>query len=338
MNENVNELELIEIFQLLWSKKRFISIFTGIITIIAIIYSLLATPLYKSHITIYPIGEDAGNSSMGQLQGLASTFGINMGSANFTPFYIPDIVNSRRLKKQIINNMWETEVFDNPVNLITYWEIDDTTGFSIIKIITGLFKSNEQSDPYYKYQEKAIKQLSEQLSVSIDDESGLITISLFMQEPQLSADIVNFVAEKVKLYISNIVLIQSSENRQFIENRMAVAKDELSNSEVKLTDFRKEHPLALDTPDLQLQRGRLMRDIEVNQEVFITLRQQYELAKINELKETPVINVLDKGEPPSLRTTPKRKVIVISMFMLSILFSFVIISFKEYLQNVKNRK
>jgi len=329
MNENVNELELIEIFQLLWSKKRFISIFTGIITIIAIIYSLLATPLYKSHITIYPIGEDAGNSSMGQLQGLASTFGINMGSANFTPFYIPDIVNSRRLKKQIINNMWETEVFDNPVNLITYWEIDDTTGFSIIKIITGLFKSNEQSDPYYKYQEKAIKQLSEQLSVSIDDESGLITISLLMEEPQLSADIVNFVAEEVKLYISDEMFIQSSENRQFIESRVAVAKEELSNSEVKLTDFRKEHPLALDTPDLQLQRGRFMRDIEVNQEVFITLRQQYELAKIEELKEAPIINILDEGEAAMEKSKPRRKLIVVSFFIIGIIVSILIAVGKE---------
>jgi uncharacterized protein involved in exopolysaccharide biosynthesis len=336
LNEHENEIDLLEIFQLIWSKKRFISIFTGIVTIIAIIYSLLATPYYKSHITIYPMGEDAGNSSLGQLQGLASTFGINMGSANSTPFYIPDIVNSRRLKKQIINNKWETEVFDNPVNLITYWEIDDTTGFSIKKIITGLFKSNEQSDPYYKYQEKAIEQLSEQLSVSIDDESGLITISLLMEEPQLSADIVNFVAEKVKHYISKEVFIQSSENRQFIENRMAEAKEELSNSEVKLTDFRKEHPLALDTPDLQLQRGRFMRDIEVNQEVFITLRQQYELAKIEELKEAPIINILDEGEAAVEKTKPRRTLIVIISTILGITLSltFVFINFIFNKQNI----
>jgi len=129
----------------------------------------------------------------------------------------------------------------------------------------------------------------------------------------------------VKLYISDEMFIQSSENRQFIESRMTDAKEELSNSEVKLTDFRKEHPFALDTPDLQLQRGRFMRDIEVNQEVFITLRQQYELAKIEELKETPVINILDEGEPAIEKAKPQRVFIVFISMLGAVLLSFFVL-------------
>ena len=71
---------------------------------------------------------------------------------------------------------------------------------------------------------------------------------------------------------------------------MNLAKEELNDSEEKLTVFRKKNPLVLDTPDLQLQRARLLRSLDVNQQVFITLREQFEIAKIEASKERLFIN------------------------------------------------
>ena len=45
--------------------------------------------------------------------------------------------------------------------------------------------------------------------------------------------------------------------------------------------------------------------MEVNQQVYITLRNQYEVARITELKEVPVINVLDQGEAASEKSKPR---------------------------------
>ena len=98
------------------------------------------------------------------------------------------------------------------------------------------------------------------------------------------------------------------------------AKKELALSEEELTEFRKQHPIALDTPDLQLARGRLIRNIEENQAVYITLRQQYEMAKIEEAKENLLINILDTAEPAVKKAKPKRTLIVI----LSLLGGFII--------------
>ena len=48
------------------------------------------------------------------------------------------------------------------------------------------------------------------------------------------------------------------------------SKLDLTKNEEDLTKFRKIDPLALDTPDFQLQRDRLIRDFETNQEVYLT--------------------------------------------------------------------
>ena len=76
---------------------------------------------------------------------------------------------------------------------------------------------------------------------------------------------------------------------------MLSAKSDLSDSELKLTNFKK-YPLALGNPDLQLQQGRLTREIEENQAVYITLRQQYEIAKIEAEEDKLFINILDTGD------------------------------------------
>ena len=99
------------------------------------------------------------------------------------------------------------------------------------------------------------------------------------------------------------------------------AKEELALSEEELTEFRKQNPIALDTPDLQLARGRFIRNIEENQVVYITLRQQYEMAKIEEAKESLFINILDVAEPAVEKHKPRRIMIILFSFFLGFTLS-----------------
>jgi len=59
--------------------------------------------------------------------------------------------------------------------------------------------------------------------------------------------------------------------------------------------------------------------IEANQAVYITLRQQYEIAKIEEAQERLLINILDIAEPAVKKDKPKRLLILIICIILSIL-------------------
>ena len=63
---------------------------------------------------------------------------------------------------------------------------------------------------------------------------------------------------------------------------------------------------------LQLELERLMRDVEIQTQVFITLQQQYELARIEEVKETPSVVTLDLGKPAIRKEKPKRILLVIT--------------------------
>ena len=91
-----------------------------------------------------------------------------------------------------------------------------------------------------------------------------------MQEPILASDISNFISQYLVEFIKIQQKIFADKSKDFIIERLNLAEQDLSESEDKLTDFRKINPLILDTPDLQLSRARLLRSVEVNHHVYIT--------------------------------------------------------------------
>ena len=70
-----------------------------------------------------------------------------------------------------------------------------------------------------------------------------------------------------------------------------------------------------------MERARLLRNVEVNQEVYITLRQQLELAEINYLKEKPIVNILDNANIPPEPIKPQRLRIIMAGFLFSLIIS-----------------
>jgi uncharacterized protein involved in exopolysaccharide biosynthesis len=324
-----DEIELVAIWNILLQKKWLIFKITGLFTTIGIIYALLATPYFQSTISLYPAGEIGETSSMfgGNLKGLAESFGI--GGLGPAPTYnIPDIINSRRLKKDIVLGTWINSLYPNGSDLIKYWGINKQKWFAPKKWAGRILPSGRFSaDPYKQYIETAIEKLSELISVE-EEASGLITVSVLMEDPGLSADIANYIAEFVKDFISVEQHREAVKNKAFIYDQQMQAKEELAHSEEELTEFRKQHPIALDTPDLQLARGRFIRNIEENQAVYITLRQQYEMAKIEEAKENLLVNILDTAEPAVEKAKPRRTRIIIIGFIFSLIISMYFVYFR----------
>ena len=162
-----DEIDLVAVWNTLTKQKWSILKITGLFTTIGIIYSLLATPYFQSKISLYPAGEITGSSSIfgGNLKGVAESFGF--GGLGPTPTYnIPDIINSRRLKKDIVLKSWTNSLYPNGSNLIKYWEIDKSMWFAPRKWISKLFPSGGFSaDPNDQFMESGIEKLNDLISV-----------------------------------------------------------------------------------------------------------------------------------------------------------------------------
>jgi uncharacterized protein involved in exopolysaccharide biosynthesis len=272
-------------------------------------------------ISMYPAGDlGSGGGSLGEFQGLAKTFGI--GGLGPAPSYnIPDIVNSRRLKKNIVLKKWETVQYPDGIDLIQFWELDEPKLFSLRTWLLKLVKNNSfDTDTIKVLTNEAIIELDNLIKTN-EEVSGLITISVLMQEPQLAADIANYISEFVKDFISIEQHREAVRNKNFILRQMKDAKVQLEISEDELTIFRKNNPSSHETPRSKMMRSRLESGVDENRAVYITLRQQFEIAKIDEAKENLHINILDIAEPAVKKAKPKRTLIVIMSFIVGIIAS-----------------
>lgn len=63
----------------------------------------------------------------------------------------------------------------------------------------------------------------------------------------------------------------------------------------------------------------MLREIKVKSTVFEELKKQYELAKIEEIKNMTIVNVLDPARPPVRKYHPKRATNTAIAFVLGLL-------------------
>jgi tyrosine-protein kinase Etk/Wzc len=59
-------------------------------------------------------------------------------------------------------------------------------------------------------------------------------------------------------------------------------------------------------PELGLTYARLMRELKIQETIFELLKQQYEQARIQEMRDTPTVQVLDPARAPEKKSRPKR--------------------------------
>jgi uncharacterized protein involved in exopolysaccharide biosynthesis len=137
------------------------------------------------------------------------------------------------------------------------------------------------------------------------------------------------IAEEVKLGILRrqlgedapevkLAKIQIEEMRKRL-NQMKEGSDKIKNEMSLFVPFK-------DVPELGLQYLRLYRDYEIQNKLLEFILPLYEQAKIEEQRDVPVVQVLDRAVPPEKKARPFRTLIVVSVFA-SALTLFVVLSF-----------
>ena len=91
--------------------------------------------------------------------------------------------------------------------------------------------------------------------------------------------------------INSLNFVFNENQREFILKRISAVEDDLENSEETLKRFREQNRQVA-SPALQLEEERLLRDLEIQKGIYLTLKQQLEMTKIEEVQKTSIIQIL----------------------------------------------
>ncbi len=97
---------------------------------------------------------------------------------------------------------------------------------------------------------------------------------------------------------------QAAAERKFVERRLAAAGSDLRAAEDRLQNFLQTNREFARSSELSFQRERLQRDVNLQQQVFTSLTQSLEEVRIREVRDTPVITIV---EPPSVKSIPESR-------------------------------
>jgi uncharacterized protein involved in exopolysaccharide biosynthesis len=295
------KIDWMNILSILWHSRKFIGIVAGVVTVLAILISLLLPESFKSTAILLPDTDKSKLGSLGGMSDLAALAGVSVGGEVSLVKLYPTIIKSESVLKNVIYSRYQTKAYPDSVNLIQFWEIKE--------------KNSEQD------YEVALLNLRTGLDITMDLKTAVLTMSIETEEPQLSADILNNTIRAVEKFIRTKRNTNASEQRKWIEARLVEVKADLSKAENALKDFREKNRSISGSPQLLLDQERLMREMQINSTMYVELKKQYELAKIEEIRTTPIINVLDYGHAAAKKERPKRAIIVMSWFFLSLVGS-----------------
>jgi uncharacterized protein involved in exopolysaccharide biosynthesis len=272
----------------LWSRRRTILLYALAGGLLTVLISFLIPPTYQAVTTVIPAIAPDKFTGMAGLTASLEDFGIQTGAkGGNSPMMYPEIVKSRRVLEQVLFRAYPAGPERRPARVI------------------DLIQSGENGP---KRVELAVKQLKRRVDATLDRRTGVLTIRVRAHQPEVAAGIANSLDTLLQDFAIYSFTSQAGENRKFVEGRVAEVRGELNQAEENLRGFRERNLRIGNAPGLLLEEGRLNRSVREQEEVYLTLRRQYELAKIEERRDVPVINVLDSAVVPSFRISPRRAI------------------------------
>jgi len=130
---------------------------------------------------------------------------------------------------------------------------------------------------------------------------GVITVEVDDKNPELASALANAYIEELIKLMQTFALTEVAQRRQFFETQLKSARDKLTDAMIILDK----------TPNTSLQYRDALRDLKYRESIYEILAKQFEMAKLDEAKDSPLIQVLDKATVPEKKSKPKRSTIVI---------------------------
>jgi uncharacterized protein involved in exopolysaccharide biosynthesis len=246
---------------------------------------------WRTEVSFRPQGNE---SSTGRLSSLAAQFGVSVpaGAREDSPEFYVELVRSRAFM---------TRLADTPLP-------DAEDGTVSLPELVGI----EGGSPE-EVEERTVRWLQERaVSASTGMETGVVRVAVTTEWPAVSAALAEAVIAEVNRFNSAVRRSQASAEREFVGKQLKSARGELQAAEDSLRRFLEANRQFQNSPQLRFEHDRLQRDVDMRQQLFASLNEAFQQARISEVRNTPVINVLQE---PYIAALPQGRELFLKLLL-----------------------
>jgi uncharacterized protein involved in exopolysaccharide biosynthesis len=219
-NQYDDEIDLRELFTVLWGGKVRIIAITAIFLLASVIYALSLPNQYKATVLLAPSQSSSSGLSgaLGQLGGLASLAGVSIGGGES---------NEAQLAQEIMKSWGFIEGFiaDNNLAVEIYAAEDWDKGSNKLQIDQDIFdtKTNTwlveddsgQQGPPNSWE--LYESFLERFTVSEDKKSGLISVSIEYFSPQIAKRWLDLYISAINKHMQDRQILKVGRNIEYLE-------------------------------------------------------------------------------------------------------------------------
>lgn len=289
-----DEIDLRELFEILWRGKLLIFVLTAFFTVASVFYALSLPNVYKSQALLAPADENSGGGLtglVGQFGGLASLAGVNIGAGgNDKTVLALEVMKSREFISGVIHkydllvplmasNGWDR----NSSSLIIDPDVFDVESGSWVRD----FKAPRTAKPSMQ---EALDVFGDIYKVEQDKKTKFVSISVEFYSPNMAKRWVDILVKEI-------------------------------NDEIKRRDVR-EAKKSVKYLKEQLNRTSLAQMKTV---FFELIEEQTKTIMFAEVREEYVFKTVDKAIVPELKSSPARAIIVVLGAILGCFISLLVL-------------
>lgn len=342
--------------------------------------SLLMTPIFRSMTTIMPPQQQSSGvaAMLGQLGGLAGAASGIAGIKNPNDLYV-GILGSRTIADNLITRFNLQEKYKKNVMDDVYRILAGARQISSGKKDGLISISIDDEDPKFAaelanaYVDELIKltqtmavteasqrrlfferQMKEAKDNLASAEVALRTTQektgMIQPEGQVQAIIASIAQLKgtiaaKEVQLNSMRIFATAQNPELLRTQ-----EELRGLQIQLQKLEKRQPTKEgdflvstgEIPEIGVKYVRALREVKYYETMFELFSKQYELAKIDEAKDSSIIQVLDIAVPSERKIAPKRAIITIAGFLvggiLGILIAFIVEVYRRVRQHPRSSR
>jgi len=337
------EVDLPEMMRLLWAKRLFIIKTTLIVMVAGVIIAFSIPAEYTCTVKMAP--EVPRSDVMGSMAGIASIAGINLGmegTEELSYALYPDIVRSTPFITGLMHIPADIEGSGAGKNLYHYlnkelrfpwWETVINAPFKLIELIrSGKQKSEGTSiDPYNltRREERIYARLRGRTIINVDKKTGVITAGVTLQDPVLATVVADSLVKKLERFVINYRTTKAKQDYDFAAEMLAGAKQgyyEAQNRYAQYVDRNKNIVLE----SVRIEQERLNNELTLAFNVYSTLAQQTETARLNVQEQTPSVTIIEPARVPAGKSNTSRIVILLVSSLIGLFLGSLVIIFKKW--------
>lgn len=347
------EIDLLELFGKLWRQKKKVFKTMGYAAVAGLIIALSIPKEYTVTVTLSP---ESGKASGGSLAGMASMLGlgnISMSDADaLNVSLFPDIMMSTPFALELYSMQVKPEKSDTTMALYAYMEEQSKPWWGylfslpgkaiggVVSLIKGEKEETEKTNPdpfrLTKEESKRLEDIKKSMTAEADTKTGITTINVTLQDPEVTATVADSVIHKLQAYITAYRTKKATEDFAYQEMLCNKAQKEYYA-------LQKEYAAHVDRnqqiilQSAKIEGERIKAQMELANQVYQQAATQMELYRAKIQEDKPVFAVVEPATVPLVPSAPRKVLILIGFMFLGFVGSAAWILFgKDIYHDLKN--